>query len=207
MANPKARRAGALVLSSLAVTMVVGAAGLAAYPFFTDWRAESRQSTLQVEFSSKATRELYRTRAVEVGKPLTRILIPKLGVDTVVVEGVSAKALAAGAGHYQMTPLPGETGNVAIAGHRTMYGKPFAGLDLLGVGDKVELFTPLARHTYEVTRAPFVIDQNDWSVIEASSEPLLTLTTCHPKGSSKQRLVVRAGLVSSQPVGPGGPGA
>ena len=62
-------------------------------------------------------------------------MIPALNVDTVVVEGTGATALRAGAGHYPNTPLPGEEGNVAIAGHRTTYGKPFANLDRLAVGD------------------------------------------------------------------------
>ena len=70
------------------------------------------------------------------GDPITKISIPAADLKpTVVVEGTGASALRAGAGHYPNTPLPGEEGNVAIAGHRTTYGKPFANLDRLKIGD------------------------------------------------------------------------
>ncbi len=108
------------------------------------------------------------------------------------VEGTGASALRAGAGHYPNTPLPGEEGNVAIAGHRTTYGKPFANLDHLAVGDQIVLETPIGRHVYRVARAPFVVSNTDYSVISQTPGHTLTLTTCHPKGSARQRLVVRA---------------
>jgi sortase A len=149
----KLRRAQAAVLSALAVAMIVAAAGLGAYPFYTDLRTRQQQRSLQAEFGENRTRVAYRARSVAVGEPLTRILIPKLGVDAIVVEGTSQKALAAGAGHYPETPLPGEAGNVGITGHRTMNGKPFADLDRLAPGDLVVLVTPFARHTYEVVPA------------------------------------------------------
>jgi sortase A len=133
-------------------------------------------------------------------------MIPRIGVDAVVVEGTNAKALAAGAGHYPETPLPGEAGNVAIAGHRTMNGKPFADLDRVSPGDKVILVTPFAKHTYEVVSSfdshanPWVTTPNDWTIVAPTKVPMLTLTTCHPKGTARQRLVARAKLVSSEPV-------
>lgn len=136
------------------------------------------------------------------GDPLTRMIIKKIGVDTIVVEGTSSSALRAGSGHYARTPLPGAIGNVAIAGHRTTYGRPFAKLDKLAVGDEVILETPKGRHIYKLTRKPWITTPNDWTVIEVpTNDALLTLTTCHPKGSAKQRLIVRAQLVRTEPVG------
>jgi sortase A len=119
-------------------------------------------------------------------------VIPTLGVDTVVVEGTGPSALRAGAGHYPNTPLPGEDGNVAIAGHRTTYGKPFANLDRLNVGEEIVLETPIGRHVYKITREPFVVSNTDFTVIAQTPGKTLTLTTCHPKGSARQRLIIRA---------------
>jgi len=85
---------------------------------------------------------------------------------------------------------------VAIAGHRTTYGKPFANLDRLSKGDVVVLETPVGSCTYEVDKAPFPVSPNDFSVIANNpSAKTLTLTTCHPKGSASQRLIVKATFV------------
>ena len=81
---------------------------------------------------------------------------------------------------------------MAIAGHRTTYGKPFANLDRLAVGEQIVLETPIGRHVYRITREPFVVSNNDFTVIAQTPGKTLTLTTCHPKGSDRQRLIVRA---------------
>ena len=97
-------------------------------------------------------------------------------------------ALRAGAGHYPQTPLPCEPGNVAIAGHRTTYGKPFHNLDLLKPGDTIVLETPIGSCTYKMVPPPFIVAPTDTSVVDPTPVPTLTLTTCHPKGSARQRL-------------------
>jgi sortase A len=120
----------------------------------------------------------------------------------VVVEGTTPAALKAGAGHYKGTPLPCEMGNVAIAGHRTTYGKPFNQLDRLAPGDKIDLTTPVGTCEYVVTDRkpspnPFTVDPGNIAIVaNTPGERNLTLTTCHPKGSAKQRLVIRAHLVT-----------
>jgi sortase A len=199
----KSKRAVGTALLLVSAVMLVGAVWLGAYPFYTNVRAEQRQTKLTKEFDQLAqttTKEQYVQGVVKEGSPLTKVIIPKLDVTTVVVEGTNSTALAAGAGHYRETPLPGEVGNVSIAGHRTMNGKPFARLDELTVGDKVILITPFARHTYEIVKHPWVTAPNDWSVVAATGEPVLTLTTCHPKGSARERLIARAKLVGSENV-------
>lgn len=202
----KARRFVALSLASLAVATAIGAAGFVAYPFYTDWRAGNTQEDLRTAFASDSLKEAYQQRRVGDAQPLTRIIIPAMKTDTIVVEGTSNKALNTGAGHYPNTPLPGEPGNVAIAGHRTTYGKPFANLEILKQGDKVILETPFAKHTYEVVAGfgghqnPWVVAANDWSVAEQVPESMLTLTTCHPRGSDRQRLVARAKLISTEEI-------
>jgi LPXTG-site transpeptidase (sortase) family protein len=201
--------------ATLAIVALLGV-GMAAYPwagqrypsfyrvpierlidwsnFLSDLKHNEIQHQLAEEFAG------LKGVALKEGDPLTRIEIPAIGVDTIVVQGTSPSALRAGAGHYPNTPLPGQRGNVAIAGHRTTYGRPFNKIDLLKVGDQIVLTTPIGRYTYSVARPPWVTTPFDWSVIGKSNEPILTLTACHPKGSARQRLIIRAKLIKTEPV-------
>src|SRR5688572_4856168 len=152
------------------------------YPVFTNFQSDRTQSRLDREIASPELKQAYQERRLQAGDALTRIKIPSLDVDTIVVEGTTPSALEADAGHYPETPLPCESGNVAIAGHRTTYGRPFSNLDRLKNGDVVILETPVGTCTYEITKAPFIISPKDRSVI--ANDPatkMLTLTTCHPK--------------------------
>jgi sortase A len=133
---------------------------------------------------------------VEEGDPVAVIDIPDLGVTKYVVAGVAASDLKKGPGHYPMTPQPGHLGNVAIAGHRTTYGEPFRNLDELETGDDI-VVTDVAGRTfyYRVTDAFVVQPEDSWVVATTDpSRALLTLTTCHPEFSAKQRLIVTAEL-------------
>jgi sortase A len=190
--RPVARR----LLSGFSIITAVVAIGLLAYPLATNYFQDRLQSKLAIQLRSPQARANYSAGHTPEGDALTRIVIPTIKVDTVVVEGTGASALRAGAGHYPNTPLPGEEGNVAIAGHRTTYGKPFANLDRLAPGDEVVLDTPIGRHVYKVTKAPFVVPNTDFTVISQTPGHTLTLTTCHPKGSASQRLVVKAEMES-----------
>ena len=187
-------------LSVLSVALLAGAVGLLGYPLYTNFYQGRVQDRLSDELASPELQEKYRQRKIEVGDSLTRIQIPKLNVDTIVVEGTTASALRAGAGHYPSTPLPCENGNVAIAGHRTTYGKPFANVDQLKEGDTIILTTPIGSCTYEVSKQPFIIAPTNLDVIaDTPTTRELTLTTCHPKHSARQRLVVKATFVSGEP--------
>jgi sortase A len=190
-ANPWARRG----LSALSGILLLSAVGVLGYPVYTNVYRDRVQSRLDREIASPELKTAYQKRTLADGDPLTRIKIPAIGVDTVVVEGTSASALKAGAGHYPATPLPCEAGNVGIAGHRTTYGKPFNQLDKLKSGDVIILETPVGSCTYEVTVEPRVILPTDLSVVaNRVDQQLLTLTTCHPKGSASRRLYVQATL-------------
>ncbi len=182
-------------LSLVSIGLLVAAVGVLGYPVYTNVVHDREQGRLDREIASDSVARAYRARQLQDGDPLTRIKIPSLGVDTVVVEGTSASALRAGAGHYPDTPLPCEAGNVAIAGHRTTYGKPFAELDRMKNGDVIILQTPIGSCTYEITRAPFITEPTDFSVVANDpTKSILTLTTCHPKGSAAKRLIVQATL-------------
>ena len=180
------------LLSGLSVLLLLGGVGLVGYPFATNRWQDRIQTRLDDQIASPELQQAYKERKIETGDSLTRIKIPALGLDTVVVEGITPSALRAGAGHYPQTPLPCEGGNVSIAGHRTTYGRPFGNVDQLKPGDTIELTTPIGGCVYQVARAPFVVPPSELSVIEPTGERSLTLTTCHPKGSAAQRLIIRA---------------
>jgi sortase A len=185
-------------LSALSVLLAVVAVGLLAFPLVTNVYQSWRQDRLGKELKSEESAKRYREGNLQDGDALTDMSIPKLGVDATVVEGISNSALRAGAGHYPQTALPCQDGNVAIAGHRTTYGKPFADVDRLAVGDTILLETPVGSCTYQVTKAPFITHPRDWAVVaNAPNQRILTLTTCHPKGSAKERLIVQATLVNA----------
>ena len=186
-----ARRA----VSATSVGLLVVAVALLGYPFYTNLYESRVQTNLRHQLTSPELRQAYESRALRTGDSLTRIKIPKIGVDVVVVEGTSASALRAGAGHYPGTPLPCENGNVAIAGHRTTYGRPFANIDRLATGDLITLETPVRSCTYEVSRDPFVVLADDRSVVtDTPGRANLTLTSCHPKGSASHRIVIAAAI-------------
>ena len=199
------RPAGRRTISLLSTLLLVAGVGLFAYPVLTDVTADRRQSELRGEFADPEYQQAYRERRITVGQGLTRLRIPKLGVDVLVVEGPTTKALRAGAGHYLGTPLPGEPGNVAIAGHRTTYGRPFSRIDEMEPGDVVELESPFAVFTYRVMREadghenPWVVPPTAVEVVgQRGADHWLTLTTCHPKGSNRKRLILRLELTDTR---------
>jgi sortase A len=133
------------------------------------------------------------------GSVVGHLQIPAIGVDQYVVEGTAEGDLAKGPGHYVGTSVPGQAGNVAIAGHRTTYGAPFNDLNLLKVNDRVTLTTDTGRVlTYVVSQGPVAVPPQDVAVLNTGNDNRLTLTTCTPKFSASQRLVVVALL--SQPL-------
>ncbi len=145
------------------------------------------------------------------GDPVGVIKIDKIGVDKVVVEGTSVPDLRKGPGHYTGSPLPGQLGNAAIAGHRTTYGAPFGDLDQLGPGDKISVRTLTGTWEYDVLRDyPIAVKPDQTEVLDPTNDPTtgqplatLTLTTCEPKYQATERLVVRAQLTSRQTPLPG----
>jgi sortase A len=187
-----------MLLTTASVGLLVGAIGTIGYPFYTNLLQSRIQDRLDRQLASPELKQAYLDRNVGIGDSLTRIVIPDLEVDVVVVEGTTASALRAGAGHYPNTPLPCEIGNVAIAGHRTTYGRPFHNVDLLEPGMEVILKTPIGSCTYEVSQEPFVVSPKQTEVVaNTPDDATLTLTTCHPKGSARQRLIVKARMVQS----------
>ena len=179
-------------LSGVSILLLLGGVALVGYPFATNVWQDRLQGRLKKQLASPHLEQAYRDRRIGTGDSLTRLKIPALDVDVVVVEGTTPSALRAGAGHYSNTALPCDVGNVAIAGHRTTFGKPFGNIDRLKPGDVIELATPIGGCTYEVSRAPFIVEPQNLSPLDPTTDRVLTLTTCHPKGSAAQRLIVQA---------------
>jgi sortase A len=133
------------------------------------------------------------------GDPIARLEIPDIDLDIVVVAGVSVADLRKGPGHYPDTPLPGQFGNAAIAGHRTTYGQPFINVDDLEPGDDIIVTTLAGRFVYEVTGTE-IVDDSATHVVATTNPDIaeLTLTSCHPKWSASQRIIVHSLLVADQ---------
>jgi sortase A len=114
-----------------------------------------------------------------------------------IVQGTTRNDLEKGPGHYPATVFPGQLGNAAIAGHRTTYLHPFYDADTLHIGSEIRIDMLWGRYTYRVTKEPYAVSPDDVDVV-ATHDPThasLTLTTCNPKYSARQRLVVQATLV------------
>jgi sortase A len=137
-------------------------------------------------------------RQLDGGDAMGRIVMPRIGVSEVFVEGTEAGDLRKGPGHYPDTPLPGEHGTVAIAGHRTTYGAPFRNIDELESGDRIELRMPYGRFTYRVERTR-IVPPTETSVTDRVSHDRLILSACHPLYSAAKRIVVFARLDGAEP--------
>lgn len=140
--------------------------------------------------------------AAPSGAAVAVIKIPKIGVEQAVVEGTGVSDLRKGPGHYRNTPLPGQPGNAAIAGHRTTYGAPFNRIDELAPGDPILVSTLQGNFKYVVSEAPVPVSPSKNDVLFNKNDNRLTLTTCHPKYSAAKRLIVVAKLAPHETPAP-----
>jgi len=154
--------------------------------------AERHQSTLEQALVDPPPRVL-RKKPLS-GDAIGRLEIPAIGVKDYVVEGTDTANLRKGPGHYPETPLPGERGTVAIAGHRTTYGAPFRNIDKLKRRQVIKIDLPYGRFVYHVERTK-IVDDSDFSVLRKVRHDRLVLTACHPLYSAAQRVVVFARVV------------
>ncbi len=146
------------------------------------------------------------------GDPIGTIDIPRIGSNFVMVEGVDLKYLSEGPGHFPGTPLPGQAGNAAVAGHRTTYKAPFNRIDELQPGDEIFITTLQGKFTYKVmAQAPAVpggpalghrvVKPNAVEILADKGRNQLTLMACNPKYYATQRIVVEALLVGNPVAG------
>lgn len=136
------------------------------------------------------------------GDALARMAIPRIGLDWIVVQGVGVDDLKKGPGHFRETPMPGQLGNSAIAGHRTTHGAPFGDVDELEPGDLiiVTMANGAGVFTYSVT-GTIIVSPSEYAAVIPTVDPTiatLTLATCHPEYTSRERMIVKAVLVPEQ---------
>lgn len=131
----------------------------------------------------------------EGGAPLGRLIIPKIDVEVVMVQGTGRDDLREGPGHWPETPMPGMESNFVLSGHRTTYGAPFLRLDKLAAGDVIKVMMPYAAATYEVTRSIIVYPDEVETVAPKGVEEI-SLITCHPIYSARQRLIIQAEMTT-----------
>jgi sortase A len=186
-------RSGALWLQRLgavglaAVLVVIGAAELHAA------RQSRRLDDLRAAAASGSAQARRTAARAEIEKTglVGRVEIERLGLRAMVEEGTSRATLRRGAGHLPESVLPGEDGNVVLAGHRDSVFRPLR--DVVP-GDVVRVMTLGGTYEYEVSWAA-IVEPSDTRVLQPSSEALLTLVTCYPfayVGPAPQRFVVRA---------------
>jgi len=181
--------AGVAVLGWVALTLTWGEP-------LTAFQTARAQAALNRELNArKPTRT--RKRPPE-GHALGRIIVPRLKLRMVFVEGTSRSDLAKGPGHYRITRLPGYGGTVAIAGHRTTHLRPFRHLDDLRPGNKIYLQMPYGTFRYVVYHHR-IVGSRDWSILRPRRFEKLVLSACHPLYSASHRYVVFARLDARAP--------
>jgi sortase A len=152
-------------------------------------------------YAPRSSRQPVIDRTQSLGFVTSRIQVPSLGIDLPVYEGVAPEVLDKGVGHWVGTALPGDDGNVVLAGHRTTHSAPFRDLDRLEIGALIYLTN---RSDFEVmyrVTDVFVVTPDDMWITFDGDHPTVTLFACHPKGSARQRIVVQAEMVGGPPVG------
>lgn len=139
--------------------------------------------------------------SIESLKPIPKentLVIPQIGVDSIVVDGIGPDALDRGLWHRPNSSTPDKGGNTVITGHRFLYSsgpKTFYNLDKVKIGDKFFMFWDGKEYDYEVVDI-FIVGPDQIEIEDQSPEPLLTLYTCTPLWTATQRLVIRARLIN-----------
>ncbi|SOC47866.1 sortase A [Blastococcus aggregatus] len=210
-------RSAALGAGELLVTAGMVLLLFVAYEVYvTDFLTGQRQDELSTELREQWAAEPADRGSitqVELGDAFGVLRIPRLGEDytRVILEGTEEKQLSQGPGHYVDSALPGEVGNVALAGHRVGKGSPFLELDAMQAGDPIVVETRDSWFVYRVlgeddpsgipgmhivspTAVEVVSPTPNAAVTAAPSGAYLTLTTCHPRYSARQRLIIHARL-------------
>jgi len=158
-------------------------------------------SLLAAEAESNPTRTESPGIASRQGSALGRIEIGAIGLETMIMEGTDAKTLRRAVGHISGTPLPGQQGNVAIAGHRDTF---FRALRNIREDDEITLTTVAGLYRYRVNSIK-VVEPDDMAVLDNSDAANLTLVTCYPfyfVGPAPKRFIVRAHKVSEEALEP-----
>ena len=201
--------AGLVVLADTGLTLVWQEPLSAAYGSFKQGQAADQLNQLESQYPTPAdlqaiagVRGIAKKARVladrfeprlQEGNAIGRIKIDRIGLSIVVVQGTDTASLEKGPGHYRNTPIPGQPGTVAIAGHRTTYLAPFRHIDQIEDGDEIRIEMPYAAFTYTVEKHE-IVDPSDVGIINPVGYDRLVLTACHPPYSAAHRYVIFAKL-------------
>ena len=211
---PENRGDRALVIATLTAVLVVGGSTLAVVNSSPGSASEQDAPLLEALPTTTTTVEATTTTTAPVTKPIDpplnpraataivkigEIQIPKIGLVHPVYEGVTLTVIDQGPGHWPGSAVPGQLGNAVFAGHRVTHSRPFRRLDELVPGDDIIFKMSNGTFTYKMTRTEIVFPKDVW-IVNPTTDATATLFACHPPGSARQRIVVRATFVSSTPV-------
>jgi sortase A len=182
--NSKLRRIVALLF-------VLSGLSLLGYVSYEYWDMYHSQNELEAQWEQQSTTVAVpgQPKQLSGAEMLTRVSIPKIGLDAIVVEGVSRKQLSIGPGHIIQTAMPGETGNAVITGHRDTF---FRHIYELAKGDEIVVRRNGQSFKYQVTGKK-IVKPEDVSVLKPTEDAQLTLITCYPTyyiGPAPDRLVI-----------------
>jgi sortase A len=207
-ASRRRRSRLALALRALAILLIAGGLAIGGDLAWELWGTGYTTQRLQAEMRPNFERTIgtrsptdSTANAVRVpGNAVAILKIPRIDLNIVVVEGTDTESLKRGPGHYADTAFPWQDqGRVGIAGHRTTYLHPFYDLNEMKQGDPIVLETEYGTFRYVVTRMVITdatgILASGRSVLEQTERPTLVLTTCNPKYSAAERLIVVADRV------------
>lgn len=191
--------------TTLAPTTTSGPASTTSRPTTTTASTSTTSTTIRVVEVVEATVLEQATEPIEppsdayASEPvieLGTIAIPKIGVEMTMYEGIRMTTLDHGPGHWPGTAMPGQIGNVVVGGHRTSKHQVFRNVDQLVAGDEIVFTDPDGtRHAYAVSEVTIVQPTDVW-IVDPTETPTVTLFACHPPGSTRERIVVFADLVT-----------
>lgn len=184
-----------------AILMLIGV-GVLGYVGSEYWAMYHEQRVLQREWQEQQKSIASTKPNVRVVQDdgLTRVSIPKIDLDVIVVEGTNHRALRVGPGHLKSTPAPGEVGNSVISAHRDTF---FRHIYELAKGDEIQVRRGGRTYTFQVIGKK-IVEPNDISVLKNTADARLTLITCYPTyyiGPAPQRLIVFSKLVGDSQTG------
>ena len=186
------------LLDAVGRTMIVAGLLLLSFVAYQLWGTGIAEDRAQDDMATQYVKP--QPVQPQFGGLVGRIRIPSIGVSKYVVAGVRLKDLERGPGLFPGSPLPGQKGNVAIAGHRTTFGAPFSRINEIQDSDKIILESRDGTFTYRVNGEPKIVSATDVAVVKTTNPDLATVTlvSCYPKWTSTQRIIVVATLDSTE---------
>lgn len=201
--------AGVVLFADVGVTLLWQEPVSAAYGSLKQHQAASELADLENRFPSSADKAAVQdvgdntkkaaalakifTGKISEGDAIGRVVIDRIGLNVVLIEGTDTASLQKGPGHYDYTPLPGQGKTVGIAGHRTTYLAPFRHINDIQDGDEIRVEMPYGTFVYTVTHHK-IVDPSEVQIVDPVGYEQLVLTACHPVYSAAERWAVFARL-------------